>query len=270
MPELPLLLEPEQLERHLAEPELLIVDMRSPEHYVRGHIPGAVQLNYASLIQAVPPAMGLMAGLDRLSAVFSAIGLTPDRPVVAYDDEGGGRASRLLWTLDVLGQRQVSLLDGGLLAWTAERRPLKPGAVKPTPGHYQAVLANPAAIADKDYILSRLGQNEVALLDTRSPAEYQGTEVRAARGGHIPGAVNLNWTEAMDMSRQRRFKPAAELRCRLEALGVTPDKEVILYCQTHHRSAHTYMVLKYLDYPRVRGYAGAWSEWGNDPTLPVA
>ena len=270
MPELPLLLEPEQLEQCLAEPDLLIVDMRSPEHYARGHIQGAVQVNYASLIQAVPPAMGLMAGLDRLSAVFSAIGLTPDRLVVAYDDEGGGRASRLLWTLDVLGQRQVSLLDGGLLAWTAERRPLKSGAVRPTPGQYQATLANPAAIADKDYILSRLGQSDLALLDTRSPAEYQGTEVRAARGGHIPGAVNLNWTEAMDLSRQRRFKPATELRRRLEALGVTPDKEVILYCQTHHRSAHTYMVLKYLGYPRVRGYAGAWSEWGNDPTLPVA
>ncbi|HYQ90979.1 MAG TPA: rhodanese-like domain-containing protein, partial [Candidatus Competibacteraceae bacterium] len=147
---------------------------------------------------------------------------------------------------------------------------LKSGTVKPTASQYQAALANPNAVADKDYILSRLGQSEVALLDTRSPAEYQGTEVRAARGGHIPGAVNLNWTEAMDMSRQRRFKPVAELRRQLEALGVTPDKEVILYCQTHHRSAHTYMVLKYLDYPRVRGYAGAWSEWGNDPTLPIA
>jgi len=270
MPELPLLLEPEHLERCLAAPGLLIVDMRSPELYVRGHIPGAIQLNYTSLIQAVPPAMGLMAGLDRLSAVFSAIGLAPDRPVVAYDDEGGGRASRLLWTLDVLGQRQGSLLDGGLPAWVAERWPLQAGAVRPTPGQYQAVLANPAASADKDYILSRLGQSDLALLDTRSPAEYQGIEVRAARGGHIPGAVNLNWTEAMDPNRQRRFKPAAELRRRLEDIGVTPDKEVIVYCQTHHRSAHTYMVLKYLGYPRVRGYAGAWSEWGNDPTLPVA
>jgi len=239
MSELPLLLEPEHLERCLTAAGLLIVDMRSPELYVRGHIPGAIQLNYASLIQAVPPAMGLMAGLDQLSMIFSTIGLAPDRTVVAYDDEGGGRASRLLWTLDVLGQRQGSLLDGGLPAWTAERRPLKSGAVRPTPGQYQAVLVNPAASADKDYILSRLGQSDLALLDTRSPAEYQGTEVRAARGGHIPGAVNLNWTEAMDPNRQLRFQPAAELRRRLEALGVTPDKEVIVYCQTHHRSAHT-------------------------------
>jgi thiosulfate/3-mercaptopyruvate sulfurtransferase len=93
--------------------------------------------------------------------------------------------------------------------------------------------------------------------------------VRAARGGHIPGAVNLNWTLAMDEQRQLRCKADATLRALLETIGVTPDKEVILYCQTHHRSAHTYLVLKHLGYPRVRGYAGAWSEWGNDPTLPV-
>jgi thiosulfate/3-mercaptopyruvate sulfurtransferase len=124
-------------------------------------------------------------------------------------------------------------------------------------------------VADKSYILSRLGQADLALLDTRSPGEYRGLDVRAARGGHIPGAVNMNWTTAMDQARQLRFKADGELRALLEGLGVTPDKEVIVYCQTHHRSAHTYMVLKHLGYPRIRGYPGAWSEWGNDAALPV-
>lgn len=139
----------------------------------------------------------------------------------------------------------------------------------PALSRYEADIHNPEGIANKDYILSRLGQDDLALLDTRSPSEYAGLDVRAARGGHIPGAVNMNWTDAMDLGNHLRFKPDATLRDMLGNLGITPDKEVIVYCQTHHRSAHTYMVLKHLGYPLVRGYPGAWSEWGNDPHLPV-
>jgi thiosulfate/3-mercaptopyruvate sulfurtransferase len=114
-----------------------------------------------------------------------------------------------------------------------------------------------------------LGQADFVPLDTRSPGEYAGIDIRAARGGHIPGAVNMNWTEAMDPGRQLRFKPDHTLRRMLESKGVTPDKEVVVYCQTHHRSAHTYIVLKHLGYPRLRGYPGAWSEWGNSAELPI-
>ncbi len=269
MPALPLLLEPGQLEKHLHVPGLLLVDMRSSDSYARGHIPGAVQLDYASLIRIAPPAMGLLPDAARLSAVLSAIGLTPATHVVAYDEEGGGHAGRLLWTLDVLGQRQFSLLNGGSIAWAAEGYPLERRIAAPRPSRYQAAFANPAALADKEYILTRLGQADLILLDTRSPAEYRGIDVRAARRGHIPGAVNLNWTETMDSERQLRFQADTLLHSLLAAVGVTPAKEVIVYCQTHHRSAHTYMVLKHLGYPRVRGYPGAWSEWGNDPSLPV-
>jgi thiosulfate/3-mercaptopyruvate sulfurtransferase len=269
MPVLPLLLEPEQLEQHRDDPDLLIVDLRNPDSYARGHIPGAVRLDYASLVRLEPPTMGLVPAAVPLSAALSTLGLTPASQVVAYDEEGGGYAGRLLWTLDVLGHRQFALLNGGMIAWMAEGRPLERRPAAPTPSQYRAVFANPAVLADKAYILARLGQADLALLDTRSPAEYWGGDVRAARGGHIPGAVNIHWTDAIDTGRQLRFKPDPVLRNMLKAGGVTPDKEVIVYCQTHHRSAHTYMVLKHLGYPRVRGYPGAWSEWGNDPGLPV-
>ncbi len=264
---LPLLVEADQLEQHLNNPGLLLVDMRNG--YAQGHIPGAVNLTYGEIIQARPPAMGLLADEQTLSAVLSRIGLTSESHVVAYDDEGNGRASRLLWTLAVLGHQHSSLLNGGLQAWMAAGKSLQQDIVSPTPSDYQAHYANAAALADKDYILSRLGQADIALLDVRSPAEYQGLDVRAARGGHIPGAVNMNWTDAMDPANQLRFKPDHTLQTLLEDLGVTPDKEVIVYCQTHHRSSHTYMVLKQLGYKKVRGYAGAWSEWGNDPNLPL-
>ena len=123
---------------------------------------------------------------------------------------------------------------------------------------------------DKDYILAHLKDPAVVLLDARSPDEYTGRTKRAARVGHIPGAVNYNWTDAMDQSRFLRLKDAQELKRALEGLGVTPDKEVITYCQTHHRSAHTYVVLKSLGYPKVKAYPGSWSEWGaRDDTAVV-
>lgn len=266
-PNLPLLIEPASLQACLADPAVLLVDLCDPARYAAGHIPGAVSLDYADLVRAEPPAMGLLPTEKQLSDVLSRLGLTTERQVIAYDNQGSGRAARLLWTLATLGHPQAALLNGGLDAWVASGGSLETLNRRPARSAYWARFLSPAAIADRDYLLTRLGQPDVALLDVRTPAEYAGRDVRAARGGHIPGAVNLDWTEAMDS--QRRFQPDAVLRELFEARGVTPDKEVIVYCQTHHRSAHTYWVLRHLGYPTVRGYPGSWSQWGNDPDLPV-
>ncbi|MEJ2106096.1 MAG: rhodanese-like domain-containing protein [Acidiferrobacteraceae bacterium] len=106
-------------------------------------------------------------------------------------------------------------------------------------------------------------------MDARTPEEYRGEKKLAQQVGHIPGAVNFNWTDAMDPNRQRRLKDADELRSRFAELGITPDKEIIVYCQTHHRSAHTFILLQWLGYTRVRGYPGSWSDWGNRSDTPV-
>lgn len=268
-PNLPLLIEPDQLQPHLADHSILVVDLCDSASYAVGHIPGAVHLDYADLVRVEPPAMGLLPTEARLGEVLSRLGLTAEQSVVAYDEEGNGRAGRLLWTLAILGHERSAMLNGGIHAWNAAGGRLENQIRRPVPSFFQARFRNPAAVADKDYILAGLGRPDVALLDTRSPAEYAGLDQRAARSGHIPGAVNLQWTDAMDPQRQLRFQPDPVLRALLEQRGVTPDKEVIVYCQTHHRSAHTYWVLRYLGYPRVRGYPGAWSEWGNNPRLPI-
>ncbi len=265
---LPLQVEPEELERQLGQESMLIVDLCKPETYVQSHIPGALHLDYAQIVAMNKPVMGLLPTESQLNAVFSSIGLTSEQHIVAYDDEGGGRAARLLWTLEAMGHTRFSLLNGGLHAWNLERRPLQNGTETRTRSHYR-VKRNDAVIADKAYILDHLGDSATVLLDARSVEEYLGHKRFAERGGHIPGAVNLDWIQTMDRNRGLRFKPAEELRALLAALGVTPDKEVVCYCQSHHRSAHSCLLLKTLNYPRVRGYPGSWSEWGNSADTPV-
>lgn len=265
---IPLIVEPADLEKHLATKDILIVDLCRPETYAQTHVPGAVHLDYAQIVATRPPAMGLLPDAAPLCSVLSSIGMLPEQHVVAYDDEGGGRAARLLWTLDALGHPDFSLLNGGLHAWLNDGLQTSNAPVRNSPTGY-TVKFDYKVVADKSYIMNCLNDPGVIIVDTRTPAEYRGETRRAERAGHIPGAVNFDWLNAIDQSRSVRLKPADELKQRLADLGVTPDKEIITYCQTHHRSAHTYIVLKSLGYPRVRGYPGSWSEWGNSPDTPI-
>jgi len=266
----PLLLEPDQLETMLGADGLVVLDLRSRDAHEAGHVPGAVSANYSDFVRARPPAMGLLPTQDTLGDVLGRLGVKPGRLVVTYDDEGGGRGARVLWTLHALGHDHCALLNGGFQAWSKEGHRLETDPCTPIAVRYDAKLDNPGVVATKEYILSQLGSDDLTLVDTRSRAEFEGTDVRALRGGHIPTAVNLNWTDAMDRKRNLRMLPDETLWAKLHALAVEPGKEVVVYCHTHHRSAHTYVMLTHLGFKRVRGYAGAWSEWGNDPTLPIA
>ena len=267
-PLLPLVVEPDELEQHLGAENLLVVDVGPEELYEEAHVPGAVHLDRARLVSGVKPAVGDLPSDEQLSEVLSSLGVTPDTHVVAYDDEGGGWAGRLLWTLDVFGHPHFSLLNGGICSWLTEGHPTSEGNVERPPSRF-ACSRRYQGYVDKDYIIQRLGDPAVAIVDARSPAEYSGRDKRAAKAGHIPGAVNLNWTTAMDQPRKLRLKQEEVLRQMLTELDVTPDKEVIVYCQTHHRSSHTYIMLKALGYPNVKAYAGSWAEWGNSPDTPV-
>ena len=266
----PLLLEAPQLRDALSSPTLRIIDLSKQETYLQSHIHGAVHLEYPQIIAVEKPIMGLLPDKPTLQNVMQSVGITPDTQVVAYDDEGGGRAARLLWTLATMGHHKMSLLNGGLHVWANEGYPLESGNVTVTPAasRYEFEL-NPNPIASREYILENLDNPNVAILDTRSTEEFNGAKKFAERAGHIPGAVNLDWLLLMDQSRNLRLKKPEELRLMLGSLEVTADKEVIVYCQTHHRSALTYIALKFLGYQHVRGYPGSWSDWGNRSDTPI-
>ncbi len=265
---LPLVVEPQQLEPLLGHPQLLIVDLCKDETYAQAHVPGAVHLRYGEIIHGIKPVPGLLPDEARLEALLSRLGLTPDTRVVAYDDEGNGNASRLVWTLDMVGHTASSVLNGGIFAWANENHPLSNQPANLAPGQYPVAIDD-QWLATHDYVRQHLGNPGVALLDARTPEEYRGTKLRAARGGHIPGAVNLNWLDTIDQTRNYRLLPDTRLHEMLSERGVRTDQEVITYCQTHHRSAHSYLMLKHLGFPRVRGYAGSWSEWGNRTDTPI-
>ncbi|WP_339478342.1 MULTISPECIES: rhodanese-like domain-containing protein [unclassified Pseudomonas] len=263
---LPLVIEPSELLPRLDARELILVDLTSAARYSTGHIPGARFVDPKRTQLGHPPAPGLLPAKADLQALFGELGHNPDAVYVVYDDEGGGWAGRFIWLLDVIGHSNYHYLDGGLLSWLDEGLPVSVEAPVPVAGPVSLTL-HEAPTATREYLQSRLGAADLAIWDARGPLEYSGAKVVAARGGHIPGAVNFEWTAGMDQSRNLRIRK--DMPQILEQLGITPDKEIITHCQTHHRSGFTYLVAKALGYPRVKGYAGSWGEWGNHPDTPI-
>ena len=251
----------------------LVVDLRKAEDFAAGHVPGAVNASYDDLVRGEPPVGGLLPYATTLARVFGALGLSADRAVIAYDDDGNGKAGRLLWTLSAVAHgAPMAIMDGGFAAWREQGFAVQAQADSIRATRYDFALAQGLgldAIADGEWIAEHLHDPAVRFVDTRSPAEYRGEDVRSARGGHIPGAVNFDWLRTMDAQRHKALRPREELLAELAASGITPDKEVVVYCQTHQRSSHTFVVLKWLGFAKVRGYPGAWSDWGNAVDTPV-
>ena len=244
----------------------LLIDLRPPEDFAAGHIPGAVHLDLwgVSLIDTDPaPLKAFMWMIDHL---FNLRGVEANTPVVVYDEQSGMRAARAFWFLEYLGHPRVRVLDGGMGAWIRAGLPITREAAPPPKSAWTGTPQEHTIATWRD-VKDRLGRPGVVLLDTRSDAEYDGTLVRAKRGGRIPGAVHVEWTR--NLGPDGAFKPVAALRAMYESAGVTPDKEVVTYCQGGYRAAHGYLALRLLGYPRVRNYTGSWKEWGDREDLPV-
>ncbi len=244
----------------------LLLDLRPAEQYAEGHLPGAVHLDIwgLSLIDTDPAP--LKAFLWIIEHLLAERGVSAERPVVLYEETSGMRAARVFWFLEFFGHTDVRVLDGGVRAWTSAGLPLSLHHVAPTPTTWKGARRTELLATWQD-VRDRLGDDDAVILDTRSDGEYLGTLVRAARGGAIPGAVHLEWKQ--NLGPDGAFKPAAELRAMFEGKGVTPDREVVPYCQGAYRAAHSYLALRLLGYPRVRNYLGSWKEWGDRTELPI-
>ena len=261
------LVTPEDLSQELqgtAKP--LLIDLRPTEEYCAGHINGAVHLDLFG-VSAIDTDPGpLKAFFWIIEHLFASRGVSSDVPVVVYDDMSGIRAARAFWFLEFFGHPSVRLLDGGYRAWTDRALPVTHDAAKPTPTNWVGTR-NDAILASWKDVRDRLGSADALVLDARTDGEYCGENVRAARGGAIPGAIHLEWTN--NLAPSGTFKSVDELRAMYEAVGVKPDREVITYCQGGYRAAHAYLALRLIGYPRLRNYVGSWKEWGDRLDLPI-
>lgn len=267
--ELPMIIEPSAVKPLIGEDNICLIDLSQADSYIRQHLPQAVFLDYSWIVRVEKPRIGLLPDAEQLSRIISSYGISEDTHVIAYDDEGGGRACRFLWTLQCVGHKKISLINGGLPAWLAEGLPTESALHFPCRPVTRSVTYTDEFIADKSFILEALEDESVIVLDNRSAMEHSGNKVFAERGGHIPGAVHFEWTQALDKTNTMKLKDAEQIKSELAASGVTPDKTIVCHCQSHHRSAHTCIVLNALGFTKVKGYPGSWSDWGNDPETPI-
>ena len=253
------------IEQREARP-LLLLDLRPPEAYAAGHIPGAIHIDLwgVSLIDTDPaPLNAFMWMIEHVLAVH---GVDAATPIVVYDDQSGVRAARAFWFLEYFGHPSVRLLDGGFNGWVAAGLPVTREA-EPPPVSAWTGSRQPDRLATWSEVRDAIDRKDAVILDTRTDGEYTGSTLRARRGGAVPGAVHIEWTRNLGAAGD--FKPATELRQMYEDAGVTPDREVITYCQGGYRAANSYLALRLLGYPRVRVYVGSWKEWGDREGLPI-
>ncbi|BCR04555.1 hypothetical protein DESUT3_16240 [Desulfuromonas versatilis] len=250
--------------------QVTVVDVRVAPLYLLGHVDGALHIDKENFLFTRNGVKSLVPTVAEFEALMDRFGITPDTTVVAYAEDKNPYSARFIWTLRYHGHEKAYVLDGGYEKWSKENRPT---AMLPTPvtaGSGYKVLGARDVRAEADYILTRLNNPDTIVWDTRKQSEYEGSEVRADRGGHIPGCLHLDWVNLQkEVDGVLVLKSEAEIREMLNQAGITPEREIIAHCQTGIRSSYATLVLLGLGY-NVRNYDGSWIEWANNPNLPVA
>ncbi len=255
-----------ELRAKLGAANLRIIDTRLAESYAQGHIPGATHFDLFGLSLVDTSDAPLKAFMFMIHHVLELRGVSEAKEVIFYGDNSDMRAARGLWFLEYYGHPNVKMLDGGFKAWQAAGAPVTTDAAAPKEAKFK-IAERRDVLATADDVLRSLDKKDIAILDTRSEGEHLGTHVRAARAGAIPGSIHIEWTE--NLGADGKFKSNEELKAMYDKAGITPDKEVVSYCQGGYRAAHSYVALRLLGFPKVRNYIGSWKEWGDRADLPL-
>ena len=265
----------EWVAEHGGGPNIALVEVDvDTSAYEQGHIAGAVGWNWQSQLQQ--PVRRDLAAPEEIEALMTRSGIGNDTTVILYGDNNNWFAAWAFWQLKYYGHRDVRLMNGGRAKWEAEGRPLTTEVPVPAPAIYQAGPGDQSIRAYRDQVLALVNAGAAALVDVRSPAEYSGELLAPAnlpqegsqRGGHIPGAANVPWAQAV--ADDGSFKSADELRELYSGKGIDGGQETIAYCRIGERSSHTWFVLtQLLGLENVKNYDGSWTEWGSIVGAPI-
>lgn len=265
-----MLIETDELAARLGDPKIRIVDGDLLPMYQRAHIPGAVGNRFHHYFKGKDDPR-FIAPPDEFAAMMSALGIGDDTEVIGYDASGSLYATRLWWCLAYYGHPGARILNGGWNKWLAEGRPITMEVPAIEPAAFTARTPDDSILATAEYIMANLGREDFVLLDVRSDGEWEGKNDRGnKRAGRVPGSVHLEWlNNVSDEITRRTLKSAAELRAMYEAIGVTPDKEIVTMCQGGVRATQTAATLRMLGFERVRNYDGSAFDWANRDDTPL-
>ena len=269
----PLLIDTGTLQNRLGKPGLVVLDVRGRSAYeFGGHIPGAVHTTWHEYSDpnAVPKGL-LNPDLGAIEQTLRRLGINQESDVVIYSNpfDNWGDEGRMFWMLEYLGHRNLRILDGGWVKWTAEKRPFEHGLAPPAAGNFKAQPVKALAIVKEELkLIVRTPHERTAIVDARSLEEYLGKEVSGIpRPGHIPSAIHMAWNGFLN--KDATIKDLDVIREMLEDKGIRSDQEVICYCTGGVRSAWLYVILKLAGYQTIRNYPGSWWEWSRDFACPV-
>jgi thiosulfate/3-mercaptopyruvate sulfurtransferase len=269
------LVETDWVEEHLDDPNVRVIESDEDALlYDMNHIPGAVRMDWFTTLQH--PVRRDFLTKEEFEDVCKRAGITNDTALVFYGDKSNWFACYALWIFEYYGHKNVKIMNGGRAKWEQEGRPMTRDVPTYQPTDYIASEPDKSIRAFREQVFAQI-EAKKPLVDVRSPQEYSGEMISmpnypqegAQRGGHIPGAVSIPWSKAVDEA-DSTFKSPEELRSLYEEKGITPDKEIIAYCRIGERSSLTWFALKYLlGYPNVKNYDGSWTEWGNLVDAPI-
>ena len=242
--------------------------------YEQGHIAGAVGWNWQSQLQQ--PVRRDLASKEEIEQLLGSCGIGNGTTVILYGDNNNWFAAWAFWQLKYYGHGDVRLMNGGRAKWEAEGRPLTTDVPSYAATSYAASEGDQSIRAYRDQVLSLVNAGSISLVDVRSPAEFSGELLAPAnlpqegsqRGGHIPGASNIPWAQAV--AEDGTFKSADDLRALYGGQGIDGNRETIAYCRIGERSSHSWFVLtQLLGFENVRNYDGSWTEWGSIVGAPI-
>jgi len=268
----PRLVETGELASLVHHPSIRLIDMRnSLSDYLKGHVTNAVYLHFENLRipdRGIPGQAPDRICLERL--LGENLSLSNPMWVILYSEKSNPNTTFLAWTLDYLVHKKVGILNGGWEKWTSEKLPVTQEYPSLPPNIKFVGKVNKETLAEKKWILDRLGSKNVVILDARPPKQYIGEEGEEIRRGHIPGARNIFWETTLEGEEVKVWKKKGDLEKLFIQSGISRDQEIVVYCRTGREASHLYFTLKYiLGYHHVRLYRGSWVEWSADRSLPI-